>query len=115
MSETQAPLEAREAEEVIDNPVEHIHTNRRTYIIVAVVLAILTVTEVLLQEVLKHEKTLLAYVLLTGTILKAGLVAAFYMHLKWDSRIYTGVVFLALFLVLYFLWIISFGHLGLVW
>ena len=78
-------------------------------------LAVLTVIETQLPNLLQNNLTLLAYALLAGTVLKVGLVAAFYMHLKWDSRIYTGVVFLALFLVLYLLWIISFGHLGLIW
>ena len=35
-------------------------------------------------------KRTLAYALLTATVVKAGLVAAFYMHLKWDSRVYTA-------------------------
>lgn len=115
MPETHTTHDALDAHAGIDNPVDHIHTNRRTYLIVAVVLAVLTVVEVVLQEQLKHQKTMLAYVLLLGTLLKAGLVVAFYMHLKWDSRVYTGILFLALFVVLYFLWLISFGHLGLIW
>ena len=95
-------------------PHEHVGPGRRTYIGIAVVLAVLTVTETLLPNWVTN-KTLLAYLLLAGTVLKAGLVALYYMHLKFDSKIYSGIVLLALFLAFYFLWLISFGHLGLVW
>jgi caa(3)-type oxidase subunit IV len=40
------------------------------------------------------------YVLLSG--LKAGLVAAFYMHLRDDSRLYTAVFVLPVLLLLVF-------------
>jgi cytochrome c oxidase subunit IV len=94
---------------------EHVGPGRRTYVLIAVVLAVLTVLETQMPHWLAGNLTLLAYALLAGTVLKAGLVALYYMHLKFDSRVYSGIVLLALFLVLYFLWLISFGHLGLVW
>ena len=98
-----------------ESTVDHVGPGRRTYILIAVVLAVLTVVETQMPHWLAGNLTLLAYALIAGTILKAGLVALYYMHLKFDARVYSGVVLLALFLVLYFLWLISFGHLGLVW
>lgn len=95
--------------------VEHVGPGRRTYLLIAVVLAVLTVVETQLPELLKGNLTLLAYALLIGTVLKAGLVALYYMHLKFDSKIYSGIVLLGLGLTLYFLWLISYGHLHLVW
>jgi cytochrome c oxidase subunit 4 len=93
----------------------HVGPGRRTYILIAVVLAALTVLETQLPTWLSHNKTLLAYAVLAGTVLKAGLVALYYMHLKFDSRMYSAIVLLGLVLAFYFLWLISFGHLGLVW
>ena len=98
-----------------DATLEHVGPGRRTYILIAVVLAVLTVIETQLPTLLKDNLTLLAYAVLTGTVLKAGLVALYYMHLKFDSRIYSGIILLGLSLAFYFLWLISYGHLHLVW
>jgi cytochrome c oxidase subunit 4 len=104
---TAAPAEAHSP--------EHVGPGRRTYLLIAVVLAVLTLVETQLPTLLKDNLTLLAYSLLAGTVLKAGLVALYYMHLKFDSKIYSGIVLLGLALALYFLWLISYGHLHLVW
>jgi cytochrome c oxidase subunit 4 len=95
--------------------VEHVGPGRRTYVLIAVVLAVLTLLETQMPHWLAGNLTLLAYALIAGTILKAGLVALYYMHLKFDAKVYSGIVLLALFLVFYFLWLISYGHLGLIW
>jgi caa(3)-type oxidase subunit IV len=112
MAETHVSGETR-GEEALAG--EHVGPGRRTYILIAVVLAVLTVIETTLPTLLKDNLTLLAYAVLTGTVLKAGLVALYYMHLKFDSKVYSAIVVLALLVIFYFLWLISYGHLGLVW
>jgi caa(3)-type oxidase subunit IV len=94
---------------------EHTGANTRTYLAVAVVLAVLTVTETLLPNILNNNLTLLAYLVLTGTVLKASLVALFYMHLKYDRKVYSLIILLGLCLVMYFLWLITYGQLHLIW
>jgi hypothetical protein len=45
----------------------------------------------------------LVLALLAAAFLKAGLVMAYYMHLKEDSRVYAGIVLLAAVVLGYFL------------
>jgi cytochrome c oxidase subunit IV len=73
-----------------------------TYVVVAVVLTVLTALEVAVFYIPALEVALLP-ILLTLTTGKFVLVVMFYMHLKMDSRIFTGVfvapLLLAMFLV----------------
>jgi cytochrome c oxidase subunit IV len=85
-------------------PHEHPPAHRsglKLYLAIAVTLAILTYVEVQMP-VLMDQGPLLIGSLLAAAVAKAGLVMAFYMHLKGDSRVYTGIVVLALLLVAYF-------------
>jgi cytochrome c oxidase subunit 4 len=72
------------------HPVEERHPQAPTYIVVAIILTILTAFEIgvfyapFLQAVLVPLLIILA-------ILKFILVAAFYMHLHFDSRVYSGI------------------------
>lgn len=63
------------------------HPSEAKYIVVAVVLAGITAIEVLLSYVTLGSKSVNAPLLLVGMALKFGLVAAMFMHLKFDSRI----------------------------
>ena len=74
----------------------------RTYVAIAVVLTVFTIIEVLMPQYMDQGATLVV-TLLTLAFVKAGLVVAFYMHLKFDSRTYTGVLALALVLALFLL------------
>lgn len=82
----------------------------RTYLLVGLLLAVSTVVEVQLPRLLADDRTLLIVSLLLSAGFKAVLVALFYMHLKYDSRIYSGIMLLALVLVAYLLVLIGFGH-----
>lgn len=82
----------------------------RTYLLVGVLLAVSTVVEVQLPRLLADDRTLLIVSLLLSAGFKAVLVALFYMHLRYDSRVYSGIMLLALVLVTYLLVLVSFGH-----
>jgi heme/copper-type cytochrome/quinol oxidase subunit 4 len=78
----------------------------RTYLAIGLVLAVLTWIEVQLPAWLAADRPLLITSLLVTAFGKAGLVMMFYMHLRHDSRVFTGVVVLSLGLVAYFLWLL---------
>ena len=72
------------------HPTEEHHPQAPTYIVVAIILTILTAFEIgvfyapFLQSILVPLLVILA-------ILKFILVAAFYMHLHFDSRVFSGL------------------------
>jgi len=90
-------------------PPTHGRATVRTYLAIGAVLAVLTVIEVQLPRLMAHGPLLVVSLVLTA-LFKASLVAAFYMHLKYDSRAYLGVMALAIFLIAYFLVLLTFGQ-----
>ena len=74
---------------------EHGHPGTRTYIMVAVVLTIITAAEVAVAY-MPALRPVLACILIALSAAKFSLVVMYYMHLKFDSRIFSGV-FLAPF------------------
>lgn len=81
---------------------DHSHPGAMTYIVVAVILTVITAVEVAVFYIPALESVLVP-ILLTLSAGKFILVAMFYMHLKMDSRIFSGVfvapLLLALFLI----------------
>jgi cytochrome c oxidase subunit IV len=69
-------------------PGEHAHPGAKQYVAIAVVLLVLTVIEVAIFYV-PQLKGVLVPTLLTLSALKFALVAAFYMHLKFDHRLFS--------------------------
>jgi cytochrome c oxidase subunit 4 len=71
--------------------VEHAHPGAKTYAIVGLILAVITLTEVwaYTQESLQAA---LVPILLTLSALKFVLVVGFYMHLRFDHPLFTGVL-----------------------
>lgn len=68
----------------------HAHPGPKTYVMVALVLSIITALEVAVFYIPALSPVLVPILL----ILSAGkfiLVVAFYMHLKFDSRLFSGV------------------------
>lgn len=68
----------------------HAHPGPKTYVMVALVLSIITALEVAVFYIPALSPVLVPILLL----LSAGkfiLVVAFYMHLKFDSRLFSGV------------------------
>ena len=79
---------------------EHVHPGAALYLKVAVVLFVLTALEVGAYELSRREGavglvatvgTLLIPILIILSAAKFALVAMFYMHLKQDAKIYSGL------------------------
>jgi cytochrome c oxidase subunit 4 len=80
---------------------EHKHPGPVLYIKIAVVLFVLTALEVLAYEMARRSDlpgvfvkavgALLVPILVVLSAVKFALVAGFYMHLKQDAKIYTGI------------------------
>lgn len=70
---------------------EEAHVSNRTYVLIGVVLAILTAIEVMVFYVDALQPALVP-ILMVLMVAKFALVAMFYMHLKFDSPILTGIL-----------------------
>ena len=68
----------------------HVHPTAKKYAGIAIVLTIITVIEVAIFYIPSMHH-LLPPILLTLSALKFALVAMFYMHLKFDHRLYSWV------------------------
>ena len=79
-----------------------------TYLLIGAVLAVVTAIEVQVPRWLSADHPLLILTLLVLAITKAALVAMYFMHLKSDSRVYTAVILLPLFLAGTFLWLVAY-------
>jgi cytochrome c oxidase subunit 4 len=71
-------------------PGQHAHPSAKEYIGIAVVLTVITAIEVAVFYV-PALHPFLAPILLTLSALKFGIVAMWYMHLKFDPRLYSWV------------------------
>jgi cytochrome c oxidase subunit 4 len=67
---------------------EHAHPGAKQYLAIAVVLLVLTVIEVAIFYV-PQLKSVLVPTLLALSAIKFALVAMFYMHLKFDHRLFS--------------------------
>ena len=74
---------------------DHGHPSPRQYIIIAVILAVITLVEVAIFY-FEFPRVVLITSLLLLSLVKFVLVVMYYMHLKFDSRIITGVFGFAL-------------------
>ncbi len=73
------------------------HTKHPNYLGVFVILGILTVTEVIVAQTL--AESIRIPILLLLAVAKGVLVALYYMHLKFDSRIFAFFFGMAIFLL----------------
>ena len=69
---------------------EHGHPGAREYVIVAVILAVITSIEVVIFY-LEVVRPFLAPILLVLSAAKFALVAMFFMHLKFDDRLFSSL------------------------
>lgn len=67
------------------NPQEHAHPGERTYINVAIILAIITIVEVAIYY-FESLRGILVPALIIMSIAKFIIVVAYFMHLKFDDR-----------------------------
>jgi cytochrome c oxidase subunit 4 len=68
--------------------VEHPHPGAGEYVRIALILGIITAVEVLIYYFDLNKATLVGSLLILSAA-KFALVAAFFMHLKFDSKIFT--------------------------
>jgi cytochrome c oxidase subunit 4 len=66
------------------------HPSTRTYVLVAAVLAVITAVEVMVFYI-ETLKPLLVPILLTLSAAKFTLVVGFFMHLKFDARLFRAL------------------------
>src|SRR5579863_2813045 len=71
-------------------PVEH-HPGAREYAIIAVILTVITAVEVAAWYIFLATPDILKPVLIILSITKFALVVMFYMHLKFDNRLFTSL------------------------
>lgn len=76
---------------------EHAHPNALRYVQIAAILAVLTAFEVAVYYS-KELHPILVPILLTLSAFKFALVVLFYMHLKFDSRIFGALFTLGMFI-----------------
>ena len=69
---------------------EHAHPSNRTYVLVAAILGVITAVEVGVFYV-DALKPVLVPILLTLSAAKFTLVVGFFMHLKFDSKLYRAL------------------------
>ncbi|MBI4409610.1 MAG: cytochrome C oxidase subunit IV family protein [Gemmatimonadetes bacterium] len=79
--------------------VERAHPGAGTYVMIAVILTVITAAEVAVFYIPALAVALVP-ILLTLSAGKFTLVVMFYMHLRFDSRIFTGVFVAPLLLAL---------------
>ena len=108
MSETHHSETAANAE---GKPAEHAHPGAKEYLGIAMVLTVITAVEVAVFYI-PAMKPMLVPTLLTLSALKFALVAMFYMHLKFDHRLFSWLfvipMVIATFVILALLRL--FGH-----
>lgn len=92
-------------------PVEHDHPGPRVYVNVAIILAIVTAAEVGVYYIDSIRDAIAAF-LIPMMVIKFALVALYFMHLKFDSKVFrrffvTGII---LAIVIYTIVLLTFLH-----
>ena len=90
-------LGAAPGHEALLHPAEHSHPSPVKYVGIAILLAIITALEVALYYIHMPEALLVVMLIILAT-LKFALVAAFFMHLKFDSPMLRRVFVLGIIL-----------------
>lgn len=83
---------------------QQVRSNIKTYLYVFIALAIITAVEIFLSTTFLSGQVL-TIVFIALSLAKASLIAAFFMHLRSDSRLYTYIFVLpaAMFILFAFL------------
>jgi cytochrome c oxidase subunit 4 len=102
---------------VAEEPELAAHPGPRTYVEVAVILAVATALEVALYYITSLPHSIYAALLLFFMVIKFSLVVAWFMHLRFDSRIFrrlfiTGIL---LAMTVYLIVLTIFGALDPPW
>jgi cytochrome c oxidase subunit 4 len=78
----------------------HAHPSDRSYVGIAVILALLTALEVATYYVEEQLGGFLVPALIVMMVVKFGLVVAWFMHLRFDANLFTRVFVSGLFLAI---------------
>src|SRR5438270_4271419 len=73
-----------------EHSTEHAHPGAKTYVIVGVILAIITLAEVFFYTQ-ESVRAFLVLLLLVLSATKFAMVVGFYMHLRFDHPLFLGV------------------------
>jgi cytochrome c oxidase subunit 4 len=74
------------------HPIEHAHPGEITYIKVAIVLSMITLVEVVIWYIdWMHDHDVLIPALIILSTIKFVAVVGFFMHLRFDSRLFTYI------------------------
>lgn len=73
------------------------HVSNRVYVVIALILAVLTAMEVMVFYV-EALHPLLLPILMVLMVAKFSLVVMFFMHLRFDSRILSGIFLWGVFI-----------------
>jgi cytochrome c oxidase subunit 4 len=97
------------------HPVEHAHPDWGTYKWVALVLTVITIAEVWIYYTSLKETRLFVPMLLVFSAAKFAIVVMFYMHLKYDAKIFRGLFVgpLVIAIVVLISLLFLFGHLSI--
>ncbi len=97
MSEPTASITGEQVN-LYDEGLQHEHTSVRTYILIGVILAVITAVEVGLYylEAVEAARPFLTPALLALSAMKFALVVLFFMHLKFESKIFSGMFYFGL-------------------
>ena len=100
-----------EHDQELPRPSEHSHPGAKEYLGIAVLLTVITAVEVAVFYI-PAMKPMLVPTLLTLSALKFALVAMFYMHLKFDARLFSWlfVVPMIVIAVIILMLLRLFGH-----
>jgi cytochrome c oxidase subunit IV len=69
-------------------PEEHAHPGARQYIVIAVILSVITAVEVAIYYV-PSIRPIITPILILLSAVKFSIVVMYYMHLKFDARLFT--------------------------
>jgi cytochrome c oxidase subunit 4 len=69
---------------------EHAHPPAMQYVLIAAILAIITAIEVATYYIEAIESALV-YILIVLSVLKFVIVVGYYMHLKFDNKLFTWI------------------------
>ncbi|HET7550033.1 MAG TPA: cytochrome C oxidase subunit IV family protein [Gemmatimonadaceae bacterium] len=94
---------------------EHAHPDWGTYKWVAIILTVITALEVWVYYTPLKETRLFVPVLLAMSVAKFAIVVMFYMHLKYDAKLFRGLFVgpLIIAIVVLISLLFLFGHLAL--
>jgi len=73
-----------------DHAEEHAHPPVMQYVLIAAILAIITAIEVATYYIDSIE-SVLVYILIVLSVLKFVIVVGYYMHLKFDNKLFTWI------------------------